>query len=189
LHTWKKGIIELINQICLEIRILNSAHVIKSFDFYQFFTSGRLEVCWYSNNGGWNASIWNILNQLFLSSNWIITNVCQHNNSMLVIIKLMGLFKTIDILQSFSKASRNGCPSTFKLRIDKFLYSLWVQIFYKLTWNDCSRLGMKDNKWEDIVWLKFPEHQKYSLPCKVNSRCIYASWWMFQLSIHRSWDI
>jgi hypothetical protein len=66
LNTGEESIIELINQISLKIRILNSAHVVKTLHLYQPLACMRLKVSRDANNRDRNVRIRNLSDKFLL---------------------------------------------------------------------------------------------------------------------------
>ena len=145
LNTRKESIIKLVYKICLKILIFHSTHIIKSLHFNQFFTCIWFKLAWYSYYCRWDSSCWDICNQFLLSFNRIITNICQHYNSILIIFQSILLSKCIYIFHWFIKTCRNGRSSTLKFGIYQSFQLLQICIIDKLAWNHCSRSIVKDN--------------------------------------------
>lgn len=95
----------------MQVLVLNSAEVVEALHLDQFLTGAGSEIGGDADDGGRNPSIRDIPNQLLLSCNGVISDISQHNDSMLVVIQGMFFLETVDVFQGFHETLGNRCPS------------------------------------------------------------------------------
>ena len=86
---------------------------------------------------------WNILDQQVLIGNWVITNICEHDNSILIIGDIRP--ESVYFFNGLIKSMTDGCSSWLKILIDQLSDFFFIHFWHIIALDDCPGLIMEDN--------------------------------------------
>jgi len=127
---WEKAKIESFKYILLDVLLIDRTKIVEPFDLFECLTSWGLKISWNTNDRSVNVVlISSLLNNRSLLRNAFITNISEHDNSVLTFIAFVWFDPFLEKLVRFSKAIYNGSSSTWSDLV-KSLIDLRAKIFF-----------------------------------------------------------
>lgn len=95
---WREvGKIEVLKNIFFDVVLIDCTKVIESFDIFEFFTNFRSKLIRNSDDSQSNSSFrWSLLKENSLIGDAIVTDISQHDDSVLAVLALMLQNKLIE---------------------------------------------------------------------------------------------
>ncbi len=195
LDTWEEIVIKSIGQICLQILIFDCTKIIETLDFDKFLASFWFKFRWNSNDGRIDIFlIWDLFDEYILVGHRIISDICQHYNSMFILrTESIRLSEFVYVLERFSESLLDRCSAWFKLFVDCWLEIFWAEVFFECAFDYSWCLSVENDQWKHIVILKFLIKHCDGFTCKVKTSWMEIMcsifWRVFEHGVHGSWSI
>ena len=157
---WREiGKIEVLKNIFFDIILIDCTKVIESFNIFEFFTNFRSKLIRNSYDSQSNSSFrWSFLKKNSLIGDAIVTDISQHDDSVLAIMALMLQNKLIKhVLRLFKTVANSSSSSWFDwLQFIKSFIQIQLIDLCLLDYNFCLIIESNQTKWvrRSQLWQK-----------------------------------